>query len=77
MSIFEAAHGLELRPYQVEAVRAIAAASRDGRRRPLVVLPTGTGKTVVFCDVIRRATAAGKRALVGQLPNQLAMNGGT
>ncbi|MCX4241795.1 DEAD/DEAH box helicase [Paraliomyxa miuraensis] len=39
---------LELRPYQRECLRSIYAAYKAGRRRLLVSLPTGTGKTVVF-----------------------------
>lgn len=38
----------ELRPYQRDCLRSIYAAYRAGRRRVLVSLPTGTGKTVVF-----------------------------
>lgn len=39
---------LDLRPYQRRSLDAIEGAEREGLRRPLVVLPTGTGKTVVF-----------------------------
>lgn len=39
---------LELRPYQQECLRSILTAYKAGRRRVLVSLPTGTGKTVVF-----------------------------
>lgn len=39
---------LELRPYQQECLRSLLSAYRAGRRRVLVSLPTGTGKTVVF-----------------------------
>jgi superfamily II DNA or RNA helicase len=52
---------LELRPYQVEAIVAIEEAERRGVRRPLLGLPTGTGKTVIFAALIRRR---GGRALV-------------
>lgn len=45
--------GLELRPYQREAVDAVHAAADRGVRRPAVGLPTGTGKTVVFAHAIR------------------------
>lgn len=53
--------GVELRPYQREAVDAVLGAPARGVRRPLVKLPTGTGKTIVFAEVIRRR---GGRALV-------------
>jgi ATP-dependent helicase IRC3 len=52
---------LELRPYQSEAIAAIEEAERRGVRRPLLGLPTGTGKTVIFAALIRRR---GGRALV-------------
>jgi superfamily II DNA or RNA helicase len=52
---------VELRPYQRAAVEAVERAAAEGRRRALVVLPTGTGKTAVFAEVIRRR---GRRALV-------------
>jgi superfamily II DNA or RNA helicase len=39
---------LELRRYQAEALESVKAAYRNGKRRVLVSLPTGTGKTVVF-----------------------------
>ncbi|MCX6544420.1 MAG: DEAD/DEAH box helicase [Acidobacteria bacterium] len=53
--------GLALRPYQHEAVNAVLAAFDRDVRRQLVVMPTGTGKTIVFSEVIRRR---GGRALV-------------
>ena len=45
---------LKLRPYQAEAISAIEDAERRGVRRPLLGLPTGTGKTVIFAALIRR-----------------------
>jgi ATP-dependent helicase IRC3 len=52
---------ISLRPYQVAAVDAITAAATRGIRRPLIQLPTGTGKTIIFAEQIRRQ---GGRALV-------------
>lgn len=46
--------GLRLRPYQEEALDAIEGAKS---RSQLVTLPTGTGKTVVFSELIRRLGA--------------------
>lgn len=40
--------GLNLRDYQVECLHTILARYRQGVRRQLVCLPTGTGKTVIF-----------------------------
>jgi ATP-dependent helicase IRC3 len=51
----------DVRPYQQEAIDAIAAAEARGIRRPLLALPTGTGKTVVFAHLIRQR---GGRSLV-------------
>jgi ATP-dependent helicase IRC3 len=45
---------LSLRPYQKEAIEAILAAEVCGVRRPLLALPTGTGKTVIFAHLIRQ-----------------------
>ncbi|MDA8315147.1 MAG: DEAD/DEAH box helicase [Actinomycetota bacterium] len=42
---------LALRPYQLEAISAIESSKAS---RQLVVLPTGSGKTVVFCELISR-----------------------
>ena len=39
---------LKLRDYQTEALARVKDAYKDGKRRVLVSLPTGTGKTVVF-----------------------------
>jgi ATP-dependent helicase IRC3 len=52
---------IQLRDYQREALDTIAAAAGRGIRRQLVVLPTGTGKTVIFSELIRRR---GGQALV-------------
>jgi superfamily II DNA or RNA helicase len=46
--------GLSLRPYQEEAIAAVEAALGRGVRRPLIVLPTGTGKTICFAALIAR-----------------------
>jgi ATP-dependent helicase IRC3 len=43
---------LALRPYQQQALDAIAAAELRGVRRQLLALPTGAGKTVIFASLI-------------------------
>lgn len=48
----EASSCVQLRPYQHEALAAIEAAEQRGIRRPLVALPTGTGKTILFSALI-------------------------
>jgi len=54
---------MQLRPYQSDLVDRTRAALRSSRR-VLVQLATGGGKTVIFSDIIRRATARGGRVLV-------------
>ena len=46
---------MELRPYQAAALEAVREAYRAGHRRVLVVMPTGTGKTVLFAEISRLA----------------------
>ena len=50
---------MELRPYQKEAKDAILK-SWEEFQRSLLVLPTGTGKTIVFSKVAEERTKAGK-----------------
>jgi ATP-dependent helicase IRC3 len=49
------------RPYQHEAVAALLATAVRGVQRPLLVLPTGTGKTIIFALLVQRR---GGRALI-------------
>ncbi len=46
---------MELRPYQQEALEAVRDAYRRKQARVLVVMPTGTGKTVLFAEIARLA----------------------
>src|SRR4051812_14738774 len=46
------ATSFSLRDYQTDAITAVQAAESCGIRRPLVALPTGTGKTVIFASLI-------------------------
>lgn len=55
---------MELRPYQVEAVKSIENEWEQGRKRTLLVLPTGTGKTIVFANVAEGAVRHGDKVLV-------------
>ena len=52
---------MQLRPYQTKSVQSVEEEWRENTST-LLVLPTGTGKTVVFSDIIRRAFP--RRALV-------------
>lgn len=53
----------ELRPYQSEAVAALRASLARGNRSPLLVAPTGSGKTIIARAMVEGATAKGKRVL--------------
>ncbi len=57
---------LELHPWQREALGALAADERAGLRRLLLVMATGTGKTVTFLAWLARALLSGLpfRALI-------------
>lgn len=64
------------RPYQQQAKSAILKEWDSGRKRTLMVLPTGAGKTIVFSMVIEELVRRGKRVLVlahrGELLDQAA-----
>lgn len=55
---------LELRPYQLDGEDGIRELLRAGHRKVLVISPTGSGKTIVFSDIIRRAAEKSSRCLV-------------
>jgi len=55
---------IELRPYQLTVYEEIRAAFRDKARAPLLVLPTGGGKTVVFSAITHSAMQRGKRITI-------------
>jgi ATP-dependent helicase IRC3 len=55
---------IELRPYQVKALDDIERAEREGVRRPLVVHPTGTGKTVTFGRAIKDRADRGRSIIL-------------
>lgn len=55
---------MELRPYQRGAVEAIFAEWERQNDKTLVVLPTGTGKTIVFANVAERCVRLGHRVLI-------------
>ena len=46
---------MQLRPYQEQALQAVRESYRNGHHRSLVVMPTGTGKTVLFAEISRLA----------------------
>ena len=46
---------IELRDYQSEVIAKTGEVIASGKRRPIIVMPTGGGKTIVAADIIRSA----------------------
>ncbi len=67
---------MELRPYQREAENAVLDQWASGVSRTLLVLPTGCGKTIVFCTLAKELVSRGDRVLImahrGELLEQAA-----
>jgi DNA repair protein RadD len=55
---------IPLRPYQSDAIERVRDAYRSGARAPLLVAPTGAGKTVMFSYVAMSAAERGRRVLI-------------
>ena len=55
---------MELRTYQQEAEHAVLNEWDRGVAKTLLVLPTGTGKTVVFAKIAEECVRRGQRVLV-------------
>lgn len=55
---------LELRGYQQECIGELRGAYASGCKAPLLVLPTGGGKTVIFSYMAARAAEKGRRVLL-------------
>lgn len=53
-----------LRAYQTEAIDAVRQSFAAGRRAPLLVAPTGAGKTVIFSYITQNARAKGRRVMI-------------
>ena len=67
---------MELRPYQVESKNAVQGEWNKGVDKTLLVLPTGTGKTIVFAKITEDCVRSGERVLIlahrGELLDQAA-----
>ena len=55
---------MELRPYQREAAAAVRREWEAGHPKTLLVLPTGCGKTIVFCKLSEEEVSLGHRVLI-------------
>lgn len=67
---------MTLRPYQNEAKAAVLKEWDEGNSKTLLVLPTGTGKTIVFSSITEECVRRGERVLIlahrGELLEQAA-----
>ena len=67
---------MQLRPYQEEARKAVEDQWMEGTKRTLLVLPTGTGKTIVFARIAEDMVRKGNHVLIlahrGELLQQAA-----
>jgi len=55
---------MQLRGYQTRAIDDLRAAYRAGARAPLLCLPTGGGKTIIFSAIAQSAVARGRKVLI-------------
>jgi len=55
---------ITLRDYQVDGVNGVRNSYRSGFNAPLFVLPTGGGKTVVFCHIAEQTAKRNKNVLI-------------
>ena len=73
---------LIMRPYQQDAIDNVYANWAVGKRFVVLVMPTGSGKASVLCEIARIEAARGQRVLItahrseliSQLSNTLASN---
>lgn len=54
---------MDLRPYQIKALECVRNELRAGKKRVLLVAPTGSGKTVVASKIIESAVTKSSRVL--------------
>lgn len=76
---------LTLRPYQLDAIQQARERIASGRRAPLLVAPTGAGKTLIMAAIVvqhlaaktenRVLVVAHRRELIGQMAKALLRSG--
>jgi superfamily II DNA or RNA helicase len=54
---------IKIRPYQNEAINNLFTSFQSNKKRTVLQSATGSGKTVIACEIIRRAFAKGKTVL--------------
>ena len=54
---------MTLRDYQTKSVDAVRENLKQGKRRPILVCPTGSGKSVMIGDIISKVNMNGKKVL--------------
>jgi DNA repair protein RadD len=55
---------MDLRQYQRDVIAEVDQAIAEGKRRLIIVAPTGAGKTIIAAAIIKDAVAKGQRVLV-------------
>ncbi len=54
---------MKLREYQENAIKHIRKSLLSGKRTPVLMSPTGSGKTIIAIEIIKRAIAKGKTVM--------------
>jgi len=55
---------ITLRDYQEEIIEKARSAFRNGKKAPILVLPTGAGKTICFSYMAKEAVKRGKKVMI-------------
>ncbi len=55
---------MELRPYQEEALNQVRKHYAKGTKKVLIQAPTGAGKTLMFCEILKGVIAKKNKAIV-------------
>jgi DNA repair protein RadD len=54
---------MDLRDYQQDAIEALRASLASGKKRPVVQMPTGAGKTICAAEIVRMARLKGNSVI--------------
>ena len=55
---------MQLRDYQTKAISDLRSSFKQGNKSPLLVMPTGSGKTVVFAEISKTLESNKKNVLI-------------